>query len=96
MNMKEPLVAADVPSIPARFRLQWEPAQSAFVLLYPEGMVKLSPSASEIVKRVDGRATIEEIMRSLEAAFPAADLRSDVLEFLNAAYERGWLERNNR
>jgi coenzyme PQQ biosynthesis protein PqqD len=24
------------------FRLQWEPAQNAHVLLYPEGMVKLN------------------------------------------------------
>jgi pyrroloquinoline quinone biosynthesis protein D len=27
------------------YRFQWEPAQNAFVLLYPEGMVKLGGSA---------------------------------------------------
>jgi pyrroloquinoline quinone biosynthesis protein D len=32
------------------FRLQWEPAQNAHVLLYPEGMVKLNQSAGEILK----------------------------------------------
>jgi pyrroloquinoline quinone biosynthesis protein D len=96
MSVKESLVSTDVPTIPARFRLQWEEAQCAFVLLYPEGMVKLSARAAEILKRVDGRASIDEIMRSLEEAFPNADLRGDVLEFLNAAYERGWLERTNR
>ena len=36
------------------FRLQWEPAQKAHVLLYPEGMVKLNGSAGEILKRCDG------------------------------------------
>ena len=33
------------------FRFQWEPAQQAHVLLYPEGMVKLPGSAGEIMKR---------------------------------------------
>lgn len=91
-----PLDSTDVPAMPTRFRLQWEEAQGAFVLLYPEGMVKLSASAAEIVKRVDGRASIDEIARSLEEAFPGADLRGDVLEFLNAAHERGWIEKGNR
>ena len=30
-------------------RLQWEPAQEAHVLLYPEGMVKLNGSAGAIL-----------------------------------------------
>jgi len=64
--------------------------------LYPEGMVKLSASAAEIVRRVDGRASIADILDSLEQAFPGANLRDDVLEFLNAAYERGWIEAQGR
>lgn len=82
--------------VPARCRLQWEAAQQAYVILYPEGMVKLSASAGEIMKRVDGRASIEEIIRSLEQAYPGADLRNDVLEFLNAAHARGWIEAPRR
>jgi pyrroloquinoline quinone biosynthesis protein D len=39
------------PAIGRGFRLQWEPAQQAHVLLYPEGMVKLNGSAGEILKR---------------------------------------------
>ncbi len=90
------LAPDDVPVVPARCRLQWEAAQQAYVILYPEGMVKLSASAGEIMKRVDGRASIEEIIRGLEQAFPGADLRNDVLEFLNAAYARGWIEAQGR
>jgi len=59
-------------------------------------MVKLSASAAEIVRRVDGRASIADILDSLEQAFPGANLRDDVLEFLNAAYERGWIEAQGR
>jgi coenzyme PQQ biosynthesis enzyme PqqE len=38
------------PSLDRRFRLQWEAAQKAHVLLYPEGMIKLNGSAGEILE----------------------------------------------
>jgi pyrroloquinoline quinone biosynthesis protein D len=85
------LAPEDIPVIPSRFRLQWEPAQNAHVLLYPEGMVKLSESAAHILKRVDGAASISAIIDDLERAFPGADLSPDVLEFLGIAHERGWI-----
>jgi len=85
------LVDLDVPLMPSRFRLQWEPAQNAHVLLYPEGMVKLSDSAAQILKRVDGIASAATIIQDLERAFPGADLRSDVLDFLSIAHQRGWI-----
>jgi pyrroloquinoline quinone biosynthesis protein D len=85
------LTAEDVPVIPSRFRLQWEPAQNAHVLLYPEGMVKLSESAAQILHRVDGSASVSNIIQDLEHNFPGVDLSSDVLEFLSIACERGWI-----
>jgi pyrroloquinoline quinone biosynthesis protein D len=85
------LTGEDVPIIPVRFRLQWEPAQNAHVLLYPEGMVKLSDSAAQILLRVNGVTPVAAIICELERAFPGTDLRSDVLEFLGTAYERGWI-----
>ena len=33
------------PHVASHFRLQWEEVQKAWVLLYPEGMVKLNSSA---------------------------------------------------
>lgn len=73
------------------YRLQWEEAQQAYVLLYPEGMVTLSPSAGEILKRVDGRSSAADIIRALEAEFPGADVRDDVLEFMEVAHAKGWI-----
>jgi len=74
-----------------QYRFQWEPAQDSFVLLYPEGMVQLPGSAGEIMKRVDGSKTVSQIIADLETAFPGADLRQDVIEFLEAAYAKGWI-----
>ena len=73
------------------FRFQWEPAQQAHVLLYPEGMVKLPGSAGEIMKRVDGKAAVREIINDLQATFPGADLRGDVIGFLEHAHGKGWI-----
>ncbi|HEY1287990.1 MAG TPA: pyrroloquinoline quinone biosynthesis peptide chaperone PqqD [Burkholderiales bacterium] len=73
------------------YRFQWEPAQNAFVLLYPEGMVKLGGSAGEILKRVDGSSPVSAIISDLERTFPGVDLRRDVTEFLAHAREKGWL-----
>lgn len=91
--MSQPAVdAGSRPAIERGFRLQWEPAQNAHVLLYPEGMIKLNGSAGEILKRCDGAATIAEITADLERAFAAANLYEDVIRFVNMAVEKKWLQ----
>jgi pyrroloquinoline quinone biosynthesis protein D len=81
----------DQPALSRLFRMQWEEAQGLYVLLYPEGMVKLSQSAAEILKRCDGRRTVPAIVGELEQAFQCAGLRDDVDDFLRVAGERGWI-----
>lgn len=80
------------PAIARGFRLQWEPAQNAHVLLYPEGMVKLNGSAGEILKRCDGVRDVDAIVDDLERAFEATGLAKDVNAFLSLAVERKWIE----
>ena len=63
-----PLDDHAVPQIARHYRFQWEPAQEAHVLLYPEGMIKLPGSSGEIMKRVNGAATVGEIIADLEHA----------------------------
>jgi pyrroloquinoline quinone biosynthesis protein D len=90
--MAAPATPDIVPRIGHGFRLQWESAQSAWVLLYPEGMVKLNQSAGEIMKRCDGVRSAREIVADLEAAFSAAGLERDVLGFLDVAASQRWLQ----
>ena len=80
------------PAIGRGLRLQWEPAQNAHVLLYPEGMIKLNQSAGEIMKRCDGVRTVAEITADLEDAFAASGLGDDVMRFIVAAVEKKWLQ----
>ena len=80
------------PSIAAMFRLQWEEVQQSWVLLYPEGMVKLNLSAAEILKRCDGDHTITQLIAELEQAFGETDLRDPIEGMLRAAFEKDWIQ----
>ena len=91
MSDKKPLELADIPEISKHFRLQWEEVPKAYVLLYPEGRVQLNGSAGEIIKRVDGKASIAAISMELEKTFNEPDLKKDVLAGREIAHERGWI-----
>ena len=84
--------AGACPRINRLFRFQWEPAQQAHVLLYPEGMVKLNQSAGEILKRCDGSRDLPAIVADLEASFNATGLTPDVEAFLTMAEEQNWID----
>jgi pyrroloquinoline quinone biosynthesis protein D len=80
------------PSIRRGFRLQWEAAQNAHVLLYPEGMVKLNRSAGEILSRCTGQMSVEQIAADLEQAFSHDGLLREVRDFLAHACQHGWID----
>ncbi|TAL96462.1 MAG: pyrroloquinoline quinone biosynthesis peptide chaperone PqqD [Rhodanobacter sp.] len=81
-----------IPRIGRGFRLQWEPVQKAHVLLYPEGMVKLNRTASEILSRCDGVKPVAAIVAELEELFDQTGLDADVVAFLDLAWTQRWVE----
>jgi pyrroloquinoline quinone biosynthesis protein D len=75
------------------FRLQWEEAQQGYVLLFPEGMVKLNGGAGEVIKRLDGKKTVADVLAELQTAFPGVpELEADVLAMLELALGKDWIE----
>ena len=91
MDADSGLAAPARPVVTSLYRLQWEPAQNAYVLLFPEGMVKLNASAGEILRRCDGCRTGRDIVAELEVTYPGTPLAADVLAFLEIAANRGWI-----
>ncbi|MDR3388193.1 MAG: pyrroloquinoline quinone biosynthesis peptide chaperone PqqD [Rudaea sp.] len=81
-----------LPRIGHGFRLQWEEVQQAHVLLYPEGMVKLNPSAGHILTRCDGATPVRDIVADLEKCFDTSALSADVEAFLELAHRQRWVE----
>jgi pyrroloquinoline quinone biosynthesis protein D len=80
------------PSVASMFRLQWEEVQQCWVLLYPEGMVKLNGSAGEIMRRLNGEKTVQTVISDLETDFGTTGLQADVLAFLEIAGQQGWVK----
>jgi len=83
--------AISTPKVSSHFRLQFEQAQDAWVLLYPEGMIKLNPSAGEIMKRCDGTRDVPALVAELESTFQTEGLEPDVRAFLDMAQKQRWI-----
>jgi len=92
--MSDKIRSEDVYRRNPHFRFQWEEAQGGYVLLYPEGMVKLNGAAGEILSRLDGDKNVAALIDELGAAFPEApDLSADVTAMLELALDKTWIER---
>ena len=90
--MSAPNIALDsIIELQRQYRFQYEEAQKAYVLLYPEGLIRLEGGAGEILKRVDGKTSVEGIVQDLQQTFPGVELRQDVIDFLEVAYGKGWI-----
>lgn len=79
------------------YMFRWEETQDAYVLLYPEGVVKLNSSAAEILKRCSGEMSVVELVRDIAGVFsadtPKDQIETGVRKFLAVAEEKGWIRR---
>ena len=86
----------DIYAIALHHRFQWEEVQNCYVILFPEGMVKLNGGAGEVLNLVDGKRTVADIVAELKAKFSdVLDLESDIVGMLELAIEKAWLRQIN-
>ncbi|MFM9834957.1 MAG: pyrroloquinoline quinone biosynthesis peptide chaperone PqqD [Methylophilaceae bacterium] len=94
--MENNISESDIYAIALHHRFQWEEAQQSYVILFPEGMVKLHGGAGEILKRLDGKASVGDIVAELKAIFPdAPEIEKDILGMLDLAVGKAWLRKVN-
>jgi pyrroloquinoline quinone biosynthesis protein D len=79
------------PCLSRLYRLQYEPVQKGWVLLYPEGMVKLSDSSAEILRRCSGQLSPDAIVAELETLFNVQGIGPQVRDLLEEGVRRGWI-----
>jgi pyrroloquinoline quinone biosynthesis protein D len=81
------------PSLARGVRLQTDASTNEPVLLFPEGVLHLNPTAHDIVSRCDGQRTTEAIIASLAEEYDVANemLRGDVLDCLRELHQRNLL-----
>ena len=92
MNFDAALRAPALPHLSRRLRLQYESAQTRWVLRDPESTVQLNDSAAEILRRCDGRHTVADIVSELEALFDTQGIAPQVQALLAEGLRRGWLD----
>ncbi|NHC04510.1 pyrroloquinoline quinone biosynthesis peptide chaperone PqqD [Acinetobacter sp. 187] len=82
-----------IPTWRQGYRFQFEPAQNAYVLLYPEGMIKLNQSASEIGQHIDGQNSIADIIQKVTAKFgDIPEIKQDIIEYMLVAQREHWID----
>lgn len=91
-DVNQKLTLEVIPEVASTHRFQWEEVQDCHVIMYPEGMVKLSNSSAEILKLCDGKNEVSVIIKILKQQYPDAQLDDDVIKFLEVAHENGWIQ----
>ena len=77
------------PRLATGARLRYDDVREEHVLLIPEGVVRLNPSAAEVLELCDGERSLEEIVSALSARYEGADLRDDVAALVDAMTQKG-------
>lgn len=80
-----------IPHINPLYLLRWEETQLAYVLLYPEGMVKLNGPAGQILNLVDGTASVQQIVDELVSTYGDPLIADDIRAFLETAHAKRWI-----
>jgi pyrroloquinoline quinone biosynthesis protein D len=70
-------------------RLRYDEVREEHQLLIPEGVVRLNPTAAEVLELCDGERSVDEIVATLSARYDGADLAGDVQELVEAMTQRG-------
>ena len=70
-------------------RLRYDEVRDEHVLLIPEGVVRLNPTAAEVLELCDGEHSLDDIAGALSARYDGADVRDDVVVLVDAMAQRG-------
>jgi pyrroloquinoline quinone biosynthesis protein D len=77
------------PRLATGARLQYDDVRGEHVLLVPEGVVRLNPTAAEVLELCDGERSLDEIVDTLSARYAGSDLRGDVEGLVDGMTQRG-------
>lgn len=86
--MTAPL-AGTVPRVAPKARLEWDEVRQRHVLLYPEGLVALNPTAAEVLKLCDGQRAVTQIVETLKQRYRAEQIEAEVATFLSNLAAKG-------
>jgi len=71
------------------YKLQFEKRLNNYVLLYPEGMITLNETSSEILKLCNGLNTLDDIKKNLLQKYDTIDGLDD---FIKDGLKNNWIK----
>ncbi len=95
MTNQPSLQPTDIVELNPVYLFRWEEPQQAHILLYPEGLIKLNASAGEILARVAETVAVGELIDHFTKTYNSEDIAEDILAFLEASHERGWIRKKH-
>jgi pyrroloquinoline quinone biosynthesis protein D len=83
-----------IPAFNRGFRLRHDDVRNAWVVLAPERLFMLDEPAAEVLKLVDGKRSVAEIVDALAAQFaaPRSEIAADVDSMLRDLSEKGAIQ----
>jgi pyrroloquinoline quinone biosynthesis protein D len=93
MSVRPEVQDGSAPSLARGIKLRFDQARSVWVLLAPERVMMPDEVAIEILKRCDGKATVDAIVDDLARTFGAKrdQVASDVRHFLQDLADKGMI-----
>jgi pyrroloquinoline quinone biosynthesis protein D len=80
------------PRLAEKARLKWDAVRGKYLLLFPEGVLVLNPTAYEILELSDGQRTCEEIIKTLSERYQNNAIEGDVKEVLQKLADRNFVK----
>lgn len=89
--MIDPVAAAGQPRLANHAMLRRDDVRGLDMVLLPERVIKLNPTAAAVVHLCDGRRTVGDIVSAVQTTFDGPDLEADVQHLLSRLREQGVL-----
>jgi len=80
------------PRLADKARLKWDAVRGKHLLLFPEGVLVLNPTAHEILELCDGHRTFEEIIKTLGERYQNNTIEGDVKEILQKLADKNFVK----
>ncbi|MBC8095091.1 MAG: pyrroloquinoline quinone biosynthesis peptide chaperone PqqD [Akkermansiaceae bacterium] len=77
------------PRLASKARLKWDSVRNKPLLLFPEGLLVLNPTANEVLTLCDGQRTLGELVENLKQRFDNPAIDTDVRALLSRLADKG-------
>lgn len=91
MNERHAIAISGILEFNPLYLFRWEEPQRSYVILYPEGVVKLNETAATILQLCDGERSAGQIAAELSQRYASADVSDSVYKFLETSIAKGWI-----